>query len=282
MTLPHFLDTKDRRGIAFPPLPLLKDFQTLCPDFELAVAKQATEYYELPELPQALRSFQSAFTELRWSAIESWIWLFGDRIYEARFRLKGSLRENSGAGGLAIRFLGISLVVSCPNSSSINTTSLSHIGYSSVHLSKGVVENIGRAISVPVSLHGIPSYLEYERDDRVREGGLHLALEERFAPASPPSRRFPHIMPALFVGRSQGCGSRATFYAMLLNEAVELGVAHEYTAKSMKSSLAGLRWSTFELYRPADEVEVRGSQDGQEEGSGSAGPPAPSSDEEQT
>ncbi|KAJ8430921.1 hypothetical protein Cgig2_033549 [Carnegiea gigantea] len=89
---------------------------------------------------------------------------------------------------------------------------------------------------------------------------------------------------------------QATFYAMLLNEAVELGVPHEYTVESMKSSLVGLRWSPFEvwmdcmdcplrgaqLYQPADEVEVRGSQDGYEEGSGSAGPPTPSSDEEET
>ena len=74
--------------------------------------------------------------------------------------------------------------------------------------------------------------------------------------------------------------AQETFYAMLLNEAVELGVAHEYIAESMKSSLVGLRWSTFEvlldcmdyvlrgaqLYRLADEVEVRGSMDGQGEG----------------
>jgi len=81
---------------------------------------------------------------------------------------------------------------------------------------------------------------------------------------------------------------------MLLNEAVELGVAHDFTDKSMKSFLIGLRWSTFEvwmdcidhalkgaqLHRPTDEVEVRGSQDGLEGGSWSADPPVPSSDEE--
>ena len=57
---------------------------------------------------------------------------------------------------------------------------------------------------------------------------------------------------------------------MLLNESVKLGVAHEYTAERMKSSLVGLRRSTFEvwmdcmdyplravqLYRLANEVEV--------------------------
>ena len=47
---------------------------------------------------QALRSLESALIELRWSAFESWIWLFGDRIYEARIRPKGSLGENSETG----------------------------------------------------------------------------------------------------------------------------------------------------------------------------------------
>jgi len=82
------------------------------------VAEEATECYEFPELPwvilyamllnkaerlgvlqgQALRSLESALTKPRWSAFESWIWLFSDRIYEARFRSKGGLGENSGAG----------------------------------------------------------------------------------------------------------------------------------------------------------------------------------------
>ncbi|KAJ8425534.1 hypothetical protein Cgig2_021339 [Carnegiea gigantea] len=152
---------------------------------------------------QTLQSFESALTELRWSAFESWIWLFGDRIYEARFRPKGSLGENSGAGRQE--------------------------------------ESLGRRTA-----------------------------DEDLAP------------------------EKVTFYAMLLNEEVELGVAHDFTAESMKSSLIGLRWLTFEvwmdcadhalrgaqLHRPADEVEVHGSQDEEEEGSGSTGPPAPSSDGE--
>jgi len=82
---------------------------------------------------------------------------------------------------------------------------------------------------------------------------------------------------------------------MLLNKAVELGVAHDFTFESIKSSLIGLRWSTFEVWmdcvdhalrgahhRPADEVDLRGSQEGREKGFGSAGPLAPSSDEEYT
>ena len=82
---------------------------------------------------------------------------------------------------------------------------------------------------------------------------------------------------------------------MQLNEVVELGVAHDFMAESMRSSLIGLWWSAIEVWtdcvdhalrgahhRPADEVDLRGSQEGREKGFGSAGPLAPSSDEEYT
>jgi len=41
----------DQRGVAFPPLPLLNDFQALCPGYELAVAKEAAQHFKLRELP---------------------------------------------------------------------------------------------------------------------------------------------------------------------------------------------------------------------------------------
>ncbi|KAJ8435423.1 hypothetical protein Cgig2_001075 [Carnegiea gigantea] len=44
----------DRRGEASPPSPFPKDFRSLCPDFDLAMAEQTAAYYELPELPQAI------------------------------------------------------------------------------------------------------------------------------------------------------------------------------------------------------------------------------------
>ncbi|KAJ8429329.1 hypothetical protein Cgig2_026559 [Carnegiea gigantea] len=79
----------NRHGIAFLPSLLPEDFQILCPSFELAMAEQATEYYELSELPQvvfyamllneaerlgvlqgqALQSLELALTELHWSDI---------------------------------------------------------------------------------------------------------------------------------------------------------------------------------------------------------------------
>jgi len=53
---------------------------------------------------------------------------------------------------------------------------------------------------------------------------------------------------------------QATFYAMLLNEMLELDAIHEYTAEKMRSLLVGLRWSTFKVWmRIMDEV-IRGTQ----------------------
>jgi len=51
-----------------------------------------------------------------------------------------------------------------------------------------------------------------------------------------------------------------TFYAMLLNQTFELSVAHEYTAERMKSSLMGLRWSTFEVWMHNMDEVIRGAQ----------------------
>ncbi|KAJ8421677.1 hypothetical protein Cgig2_004474 [Carnegiea gigantea] len=143
-----------------------------------------------------LRLLEVALTELRWGAFDSWIRLFGDRVYEARFRPKGNSNEAEAEAAAA-------------------------------------------------------------------ESGM------------------PEII-------------QATFSAMLLNEMLELGAVHEYTAEKMRSLLVGLKWSTFEvwmriidevirgaqLHRRPDEVEVKGDRDGRGEGLGAADPPTPSSDEE--
>jgi len=82
------------------------------------VTEEAAEYYELPELPQVifyamllneverfgvlqgrpLQSLESALIELHWSTFKSWVWLYGDRIFEARFHPKVGLGESLGAG----------------------------------------------------------------------------------------------------------------------------------------------------------------------------------------
>ena len=86
---------------------------------------------------------------------------------------------------------------------------------------------------------------------------------------------------------------QATFYAMLLNDVVEFGAAHEFTGDEMKSVLMDLKWSSFEKWiycmddflrvaqqnRPADEINISDVDDVQGGVSDLGGPPSPSSDE---
>ncbi|KAJ8433878.1 hypothetical protein Cgig2_021261 [Carnegiea gigantea] len=81
---------------------------------------------------------------------------------------------------------------------------------------------------------------------------------------------------------------QATFYAMLLNDAVDLGIVSGFLADDLKLSLKGLRWTSFEAWlsrtsrglREAQlrqrtlQSEARGSMDSQEESSGLTSPPA--------
>jgi len=53
---------------------------------------------------------------------------------------------------------------------------------------------------------------------------------------------------------------RVTFYAMLLNEAVELGVVRGFMADGLKSSLVGLRWRCFEALMSCTDHELREAQ----------------------
>ena len=74
-------------------------------------------------------------------------------------------------------------------------------------------------------------------------------LEEHLAFASPLPEDFHVLCPHFSVSEAEGATAnfklpeivQATFYAMLLNKAVDLGVAYDCTAESIKSSLIGLR-----------------------------------------
>ncbi|KAJ8422953.1 LOW QUALITY PROTEIN: hypothetical protein Cgig2_031575 [Carnegiea gigantea] len=138
-------------------------------------------------------------------------------------------------------FLGVSLAFRSPNFSPINTSSFSHIGYSSISLSK-VVANIGRAISVSIffiSMAFPPIHNMREMPNYVRETFIWGALcSPRLLPED-----FHVLCPRFSLAEAGGVTAefeileivQATFYAMLLNEAFALGMAQEYTAESMKS-----------------------------------------------
>ncbi|KAJ8430980.1 hypothetical protein Cgig2_027693 [Carnegiea gigantea] len=168
-------------------------------------------------------------------------------------------------GGLIIRLLGISLVSSSPHSSFINTTSFSHIGYSSVHHSRGS----GRESSIPIFLVSMafpPIYNMREMADYMR-GSFIWRWRSTSHPPDPLSEDFHILYPRFSLSEAEGAAAdfelseivQATFYAMLLNEAVELGVVHDFTAESVKSSLIGLRRSTFEVWMDCVDHALRGA-----------------------
>jgi len=53
---------------------------------------------------------------------------------------------------------------------------------------------------------------------------------------------------------------QATFYTMLLNGAVELGVVRGFMVNGLKSSLVGLRWTCFEAWMSRTDHELREAQ----------------------
>ncbi|KAJ8421645.1 hypothetical protein Cgig2_019218 [Carnegiea gigantea] len=243
MAFPHSLDRKtmseyvthhfawDRRGIAFPPSPLPKDFQTLCPGFELAMAEQAAEYYELSELPQLI------FYAMLLSEVERLGVLQG----------QDDLGENSGAG---------------QQEESSDTRVFIFPGQA--------VGNIGRASGIrisPVSMAFPLIYNTREMADNVRESFIW-----RWRSASRLPRPFPEdlhfLFPCFSLSKAEGAAAdfklpdivQATFYVMLLNEAVEMGVVHDFTAESMKSSFIGLRWLTFGVWIDCVHYALRGVQ----------------------
>ncbi|KAJ8423714.1 hypothetical protein Cgig2_016465 [Carnegiea gigantea] len=96
----YVLDTFEcyRREVAFPHLLLPSDYENLCPGFVLAVAKEYTRDYDLPETPQMVRLMmflneamklgmlrrwmigimESTLKELWWSTFQAWS--SGDRV----------------------------------------------------------------------------------------------------------------------------------------------------------------------------------------------------------
>ncbi|KAJ8426452.1 hypothetical protein Cgig2_031101 [Carnegiea gigantea] len=53
---------------------------------------------------------------------------------------------------------------------------------------------------------------------------------------------------------------QATFYAMLLNDAVELGIVSGFLTDDLKSSLEGLRWTSFEAWLSHTSHDLREAQ----------------------
>ncbi|KAJ8438013.1 LOW QUALITY PROTEIN: hypothetical protein Cgig2_029994 [Carnegiea gigantea] len=270
MTFPRSLNTKemaeyvvrhfewDQRGITFPPSPLPKDFQALFLSYELVVAEEAAEDYELVELSQvifyvillneverlgvlhgrALRTLESALTELRWSTFESWVWLYGDRIFEAWFRTKAKLEESSGAG-------------------------IHPSGGSGIMGEEEKQRMLGTPI-FPFIMAFPPLYDTREMADYVRKSFIwHWRRATR--PPCPLTEDYHVLCPRFSLPEAKGATAdfellemgQATFYAMLLNEAIERVC---FMAEGLKLALVGPGWSSFEAWMSRVDHELREAQ----------------------
>ncbi|KAJ8431710.1 hypothetical protein Cgig2_005217 [Carnegiea gigantea] len=240
MAFPRSLDTKamveyivrhfawDQHGVAFPPLPLPKDFQALCLSYELVVAKEAAEYYELSG--RALQALEPALTEPRWSTFESSVWLYGDWIFEARFQLKAGSGESSGAGR---QEEGSEVEPEGEDSATERATS-------------------------PFDDEKVPPFRRKWCNRRGRKTKntwyayfpFYYGIAGGELPICP--RPLPEdyyvLCPRFLLPQAEGIAAdfelpemvQATFYVMLLNEAVELGVVRGFVAEGLKSALVAL------------------------------------------
>ncbi|KAJ8450452.1 LOW QUALITY PROTEIN: hypothetical protein Cgig2_002137 [Carnegiea gigantea] len=258
MTFPRSLSTKemaeyvvryfawDRRGAAFPSPPLSKDFQALCPSYELAVAKEAVENFNSQSCPRrALRTLESALTELRRSTFESW--LYDDWIFETRFRTKAAPEESSEVGpqeeGSEVEPEG----ESSASEGRLPLLTMTNKGGSSTTGEEGGQRMICTLIS-PFSMAFSPLYSTREMVDYVMERATH--------PPCPLPEDYNVLCPHFSLPEVEGAAVdfelsemvQAIFYVILLNEAIELSVVHGFMAEGLKSALVGLRWLSFEAW----------------------------------
>ncbi|KAJ8424397.1 hypothetical protein Cgig2_006319 [Carnegiea gigantea] len=226
-----------------------QDGSALCPSFELAVAKEAAQCFQLPELPQVifyamflseaerlgvlhgqtLHKMVSALTELRWSTFESQV----ETVKKKREREREKERERVSLARPLLAW-----------HSPFFTTPGKWPTLSGNPL--GGTRGVPRARLV---------HFRTTTEIYARRAALDFELLEMV---------------------------QTTFYAMLLNEAVELGVVSGPIAVDLKLPLEDLRWSSFESWlgrssRGLMEAQLRrrtlldGARelaDGQEESSG--------------
>ncbi|KAJ8438742.1 hypothetical protein Cgig2_020297 [Carnegiea gigantea] len=242
--------------VAFPPLPLPFDYEELCPDFVLA------KDYEVPELPQVvfltmflndavkldilrgwmIKVMESALKELRWSTFQAWIEHNRGRILEARQQEALSDSEEG------------------ESSRSSGQTAFSRDGSEASGLASNyqwdIDKSSGERVSAYLPLMAFPPFHDTEEmADHVRKTfKWHLRRASR--PPHPLPEDYQDLCPSFTLSDAKEAARdfnipeivQAVFYAMLLYDAMELSMVTRDVAGTLKSTLKGLRWTTFESY----------------------------------
>ncbi|KAJ8421484.1 hypothetical protein Cgig2_014962 [Carnegiea gigantea] len=254
-----------RREVVFPPRLLPTDYEEMCLGFVLAEAEEYARDYEVVFLAMLLNDV------VKLGVLHGWMIMVRrnrGRILEARRQEASSdseVEENSGSddltplssegneelgvchGDIGIRhpvtYCRVVRTEWCPDAGQFRNRSRYPYGGSL----ESVLKSLEREVRVPrVS----PSTEEVA--DNVRE-----TFRWHWRSASHPLRPLPEdyreLCPCFTLSEAEEAAHdfnlpemvQATFYAMLLNDAMELGIASGFIDVDLKVSLEGLRWTPF-------------------------------------
>ncbi|KAJ8435881.1 LOW QUALITY PROTEIN: hypothetical protein Cgig2_008421 [Carnegiea gigantea] len=218
-----------RREVVFPPRPLPYDYEELCWDFELAIAKNAPKTSRSPSCPSnaimlgVLRGWmmlvmESGLKELRWNAFQAWMGHNRAGSRRPVDRRHPVTRKRRRARGLTAK----------PPFIVMTTRGEDRL-----------------AMIVKASISSTE-----EMADHVRET-FWWHLRSISCSSCPLPEDYQELCPRFALSEAEGAArdfslpEMATFYATLLNDAVELGIASEFLAADLNASLEGLRWAPF-------------------------------------
>ncbi|KAJ8432884.1 hypothetical protein Cgig2_017613 [Carnegiea gigantea] len=184
------------------------------------------------------RVMESALTELPWSAFELWVWLNGDRIFEARFRDKADHKEESS---------DVERAASPSDGDEQGEAGQEEAAAPSDNekQEEGERENAQHATTIMA----FPSFHNTrEMADFVRES-FRLRWRRATCPPHPLLNDYQDFCPRFSLSKAERAALdfelpemvQATFYAMLWNDALELGIVSGFLVGNLKSSLEGQR-----------------------------------------
>ncbi|KAJ8436377.1 LOW QUALITY PROTEIN: hypothetical protein Cgig2_032198 [Carnegiea gigantea] len=252
------------------PLPFPKDFQALCPSCELAVAEEAVGRFELPELPQVI------FYAMLLSKAER-LGVLHERTLRI-IKQRQSQRRRARQLGNRKRTQRLSRRMRARQPRGLPP----HQTMTSMRRGGTMGEKRQRELGTSPS----PFIMAFPL---LRDTGEMALFRRATHPPRPLPEDYHNLCLHFSLPEAEGAVLdfrlpkmvQATFYAMLSNNAVELGVVSSFIISDRKSNLVGLRWTCFEAWtsrtshelrearlrqRPVT-VETRGSSDGQEESS---------------
>ncbi|KAJ8429798.1 hypothetical protein Cgig2_015630 [Carnegiea gigantea] len=202
---------------------------------------------------RTLRIMESALTELCWSSFESWVWLNGDRIFEARFPKKAEREEESSDA-----------------KKTASSSDDDEQGEAGILFQEGIVEGNKREREGAGPSH-TPFIMAFPLFHNTMEMADFVRVSFRWrwrsttCPRRPLLVDYQDLCPQFTLSDVERAALdfelpeivQATFYAMLLNDAVKMGIVSNFPIIDLKLTLEGLRWTSFEAKLSRSSSDLR-------------------------